>query len=242
MVTCQDAGVRLRLVHGFSQTSRSWEPVEKLLPLDWDVQALDVPDGLDFVATADALGHRGAEGTWVGYSMGARLCLQLAMDRPAVVERLILVSGTAGIDSPAPRRARLESDEQLARSAERDGVEQFLDRWLDQRLFETLPRDAAQLEIRRRGYTVGRLTHQLRTLGQGAQEPLWDRLGSLEMPVLILCGQWDRTYSDLGTRMAAAIGANAQRVVIPKAGHALNLERPREVAHEVETWLGGDTA
>jgi 2-succinyl-6-hydroxy-2,4-cyclohexadiene-1-carboxylate synthase len=227
------------MVHGFSQTTRSWEALEKALPLEWDVQALDVPDGLDFVATADALGHRGGEGTWVGYSMGARLVLRVALDRPAVVERLVLLSGTAGIESVTQRRARRESDEQLARDAERDGVEQFLERWLNQRLFETLPRDAAQLDIRRRAYTVARLTHQLRMLGQGEQAPLWDRLSTLEMPVLILCGQWDRTYSELGARMAAAIGANAQVRVIAKAGHALHLERPPEVAHELTTWLEG---
>jgi 2-succinyl-6-hydroxy-2,4-cyclohexadiene-1-carboxylate synthase len=232
--------VRLRLVHGFSQTARSWEPVEQLLPRDWDIQALDVPDGLDFVATADALGHRGGDGVWVGYSMGARLCLQLAIDRPARVERLVLMSGTAGIDPATRRRARREADEQLARDAERDGVPLFLDRWLDQRLFETLPRAQAQLDIRVRAYTVSRLTHQLRALGQGTQDSLWDRLSELQMPVLVLTGQWDRTYSDLGARMAAAIGDNAQVVVVPKAGHALNLERPVEVAHELSAWLEAD--
>jgi 2-succinyl-6-hydroxy-2,4-cyclohexadiene-1-carboxylate synthase len=229
--------VRLRMVHGFSQTSRSWEPMERSLPVDWDVQALDVPGGLEFVATADALGHRGGEGTWVGYSMGARLVLRLALDRPAIVDRLVLLSGTAGIGSQHDRRSRKKRDEQLARDAERDGVQQFLERWLDQRLFETLPREAAQLDIRRRAYTVGRLTHQLRILGQGEQEPLWDRLGALDMPVLVLCGQWDRTYREIAARMAAAIGENAEVVVVPKAGHALHLERPDEVAHELTTWL-----
>jgi 2-succinyl-6-hydroxy-2,4-cyclohexadiene-1-carboxylate synthase len=235
--TCEDAPVRLRLVHGFSLTSRSWEPVERLLPPDWDAQAIEVPDGLDFVTTAEALGHRGRAGTWVGYSMGARLCLQLALDRPALVESLVLMSGTAGIAGARERRTRRDADERLANDVQRDGVGPFLERWLDQRLFETLPRDLSQLEIRTRGNTVARLQHQLRDLGQGAQEPLWGRLGSLEMPVLVMTGQWDRTYGDLGARMAAAIGDNATIAVISKAGHALHLERPEAVAHELTTWL-----
>ena len=107
--------MRLRLVHGFTQTARSWEPIEPRLPRDWDVQALEVPDGLDFVATADTLGHRGGAGVWVGYSMGARLCLRLALDRPELVERLVLLSGTAGIESaPQRARARRTADDQLA--------------------------------------------------------------------------------------------------------------------------------
>ncbi len=83
--------------------------------------------------------------------------------------------------------------------------------------------------------------HQLRALGQGTQEPLWDRLAGLEMPVLVMTGQWDRTYREIGARMATAIGANAHLVVVEKAGHALNLERPSEVAHELTTWLGAST-
>ena len=43
---------------------------------------------------------------------------------------------------------------------------------------------------------------------------------------------------EIGARMATAIGANAQLVVVEKAGHALHLERPSEVAHELTTWLG----
>jgi len=231
--------VRLRLVHGFSLTARSWEPVERLLPPDWDVQALEVPDGFDFVGTADALGHRGGRATWVGYSLGARLCLQLAVERPELVERLVLLSGTAGIEHPADRQRRRAADEGLAVDVERMGVGPFLERWLDQRLFETLPREAAQLDIRRRGSTVARLQHQLRELGQGAQPPLWDDLPKLEMPVLVLCGQWDRTYRELGQRLAAGIGDNATLVIVPKAGHAIHLERPDAVAHELVTWLEG---
>ncbi len=231
--------MRLRLVHGFSLTARSWEPVERHLPPDWDVQALEVPDGLDFVGTADALGHRGGDGTWVGYSMGARLCLQLALDHPALVQSLVLISGTAGVTGALERNRRQEADERLANDVQTMGVGPFLDRWLDQRLFETLPRDDAQLEVRTRGNTVARLQHQLRELGQGTQPPLWDRLSTLDMPVLVMCGQWDRTYSDLATRLTGAIGPNATMCVIPKAGHAVLLERPAEVAHEMTTWLEG---
>ena len=234
--------MRVRLIHGFTQTATSWNPVEARLPADWDVQALEIPDGLDFVATAEAIGHRGGgAATWGGYSMGARLCLRLALDRSDVVERLVLVSGTAGIRGEAARKARRASDEQLACDAERDGVANFLERWLDQRMFETLPRKAAMLDDRRRGNNVHRLVHQLRALGQGTQEPVWDRLGTLAMPVLLVTGQWDRAYAETAEQMRAAIGNNATHVTMPKSGHSVNLERPDELAHVLMTWLEGDT-
>lgn len=231
--------MRLRLVHGFTQTIRSWEAVEARLPSDWDVQPLEIPDGLDFVATAETLGLRGGEGsTWVGYSMGGRLCLRLALDRPELVERLVLLSASPGIASPAEREARLATDEGRVHDLERDGVEVFLERWISQRMFETLPREAAMIDERQRRNTVRGLAHQLRALGQAAHEPMWDRLSELEMPVLVVSGQWDRAYTEIAEQIGAAIGANARVVTVEKAGHALHLERPDEVAQLLTSWLG----
>lgn len=234
--------MRVRLVHGFTQTIRSWDAVEARLPRDWDVQAIEVPDGLDFVTTAAALGLRGGTGAWAGYSMGGRLALRLALDRPGSVERLVLVSASAGIDRPAERESRWASDERLAQDVERDGVAAFLERWLAQPIFQTLPPEAAQLDVRTRGNTVHRLAHQLRALGQAVQEPLWNRLSELSMPVLVVNGAYDRKYIEVGERMAAAIGANARLVTIPRAGHAVHLERPDEVADVLATWLDDSTS
>ncbi len=78
--------MRVILVPGFTQTSRSWTVVTAALgegaaasgsPLR--VEALEVPHGLGFEATADALASSGGRGLWVGYSMGAALALQVAL-------------------------------------------------------------------------------------------------------------------------------------------------------------------
>jgi len=228
--------VRLRLVPGFTLTARSWEPVERALPQDWDVQTIEVPDGLDFDATADAVAHRGGTGVWIGYSMGARLCLRLTLDNPTFVDALVLVSGSPGIREAGAREARVAADERRAQELERDGLELFLERWLDQRLFETLPREKAMLDERRRRNNVPRVAHQLRALGQGVQEPLWDRLGEVRVPVLLLAGGYDRAYSDLARQMAAAIGPQAAVEIVPQVGHALHLEQPDEVAHRIAAW------
>src|ERR1700730_17928227 len=96
-------------------------------------------------------------------------------------------STTRGSSRPwGSGEARRAEDERRAQELEREGVDLFLDRWRAQRLFETLPREAAMLDDRRRGNTVQRLAHQLRVLGPGAQEPLWDRLAELAMPVLLV--------------------------------------------------------
>src|SRR5579872_4234307 len=105
--------------------------------------------------------------TWLGYSLGGRLALRVALDRPDLVEALVLLGATAGIEDPAARAARVEIDERLASGLERRGVERFVDGWLAQDLFARLPRAAAGVDERRRG-TVEGLASALRLLGTGA--------------------------------------------------------------------------
>ena len=162
--------------------------------------------------------------------MGGRLALQLALDRPATVERLVLVSASPGIADAAERAARRDADERLAQEIERDGVDAFLERWLAQPLFASLPRDRAGVDERRAGNTVASLTHQLRVLGQGAQPSNWERLGELAVPVLLVVGERDTKYVDIAERMAGAI-PQARVEVLASAGHACHLEQPEAVAH-----------
>ena len=101
--------------------------------------ALDVPPPTTFAATAHAIGAAGGKAIYVGYSMGGRLCLRLALDRPELVRALVLVSASPGIVNAAERAARVEADEVLADSVERDGVDTFLATWLAQPMFATVP-------------------------------------------------------------------------------------------------------
>jgi 2-succinyl-6-hydroxy-2,4-cyclohexadiene-1-carboxylate synthase len=214
------------LVHGFTQTPGSWTPVAERLAAP--TRAPEVGDGPDFVSVAHALADGRA--TYVGYSQGGRLCLHLALDRPEVVLRLVLVSASPGISDADERATRRAADDRLAGEIERDGVDAFLERWLAQPLFATLPRERSGIDVRRTANTVEGLTFQLRVLGQGVQPSNWERLGELAMPVLLIVGELDTKYVDIAHRMAARI-ADARVEVIPGAGHACHLEQPDHVAH-----------
>jgi 2-succinyl-6-hydroxy-2,4-cyclohexadiene-1-carboxylate synthase len=215
--------VRVVLVPGFTQTARSWDPVIRRLPADLDVIALDVPEGLDFRGTARALGEAGKRGVYVGYSMGGRLCLQLALDHSDLVDRLVLVSTSPGIPDPTERAARRDVDREWVRVLEDGGVDAFYERWLAQPLFASLSPDAAELETRIRNRAV--LAHQLRALGQGAMPSLWERLGDLSMRVDLAVGGLDTKYVEIAGRMCEQIG-DATLHVVEGAGHAVHLEQP----------------
>lgn len=222
----------LVLVHGFTQTPASWAPVIEALHLPTHTPAL--PDGADFVSVAGALDAGPA--TYVGYSQGGRLCLQLALDRPEVAQRLVLVSASPGIADDHARAVRRAADERLAQEIERDGVDAFLERWLAQPLFATLPRGRSGIDDRKAANSVEHLTTQLRVLGQGAQPSNWTRLGELRMPVLLIVGGLDTKYVDLAHRMAEAI-ADVRVEVVDGAGHACHLEQPERVAHLLSSFV-----
>ena len=223
---------RIVLVHGFTQTMRSWDRLATLLSETFQVVRVDLPGhggsadlDLSFEETAEALGEAGGEATYVGYSLGGRLCLRLAVDRPDLVRSLVLVGASPGLADSEQRAARREADEALAADVERIGTAPFLDRWLAQPLLASLNPQPDDLEARLANPPTG-LATALRRLGTGAQEPLWDRLGELKMPVLAVTGQEDTKFSRLAEEMAAAIGVNAEAVAVAGAGHAAHLERP----------------
>jgi 2-succinyl-6-hydroxy-2,4-cyclohexadiene-1-carboxylate synthase len=188
----------------------------------------DVRAGL--AETAELLADSCGSACYVGYSLGGRVCLHLALQHPELAERLVVLSATGGIDDVGERAARREADDQLAAELEASGdVAGFLDRWLKGPLFAGLPAEAAGIEARL-GNTAAGLASSLRLAGTGTQEPLWLRLEALSMPVLVLAGELDAKFRALGIRLVACVGANATLEVIAGAGHAAHLERPDLVA------------
>lgn len=231
------------LLHGFTQSGRSWAPLAERLAVSREVVALDAPGHggsaevrAGLWSTADLIATVGGRGCYVGYSMGGRFAVHVALGHPEVVERLVLVSTTAGIDDPAERAERARSDEQIARRVERDGVPAFLDWWLGRPLFATLPPEAAGLDSRLGGSAAG-LASSLRLAGTGVQQPLWDRLGEISVPVLVVAGELDDAYLSRAHRLVEAIGGNARLEVVAGAGHACHLERPGAWLTAVEVFL-----
>ncbi|MFP5319404.1 MAG: alpha/beta fold hydrolase [Acidimicrobiia bacterium] len=236
MLHCVRAGGgdrRVVLVHGFTQTARSWDEVADALAAEFDVVMVELPGHggsrgvrLDFPATAAAVAEAGGgPATYVGYSMGGRLCLRTALDRPDMVSSLVLIGASPGIEEPDARAERRRADARLADDLAVGDTKAFLDGWLAQPLFETTTPRPADLEARRANPPDG-LAYALRKLGTGAQDPLWERLGQLAMPVLLVAGEHDRKFRDLAERMAAAIGHNARTSWVPGAGHAVPLDQP----------------
>lgn len=190
----------------------------------------------DLPATADNLAQRYGKGAYVGYSMGGRVALHVALSHPELVSHLVLCSATAGIDDPAERKVRLAADSTLAGRIREIGLDAFLDEWLAQPMFASFVATTHDAEVRAANTAEG-LASSLETAGTGTQQPLWDVLHNLSMPVLVVTGENDAKFTAIGRRLVDCIGENARHVEVPGAGHAAPFERSAEFAALLSAFL-----
>jgi len=237
----------LVLLHGFTQTGRSWAPV--LAALGEGTYKAIAPDirghgeagarrPIGFAeVVADVLEAAGTGPfTLAGYSQGGRIALHVALAAPERVRRLVLVSTTAGIDDDRERAARRAADEALAARMEGHGIDAVARAWAAQALFSTQSPEVAALahEDRLRNDPAN-LAAALRGIGTGVMRPLWGRLGELTMPAAVLAGEHDAKFVALGRRLAKQL-PDASFTLVPGCGHSLPLEAPEAVATAIRGW------
>ena len=215
----------LVLLHGFTQTGASWDGVVRELAGRYRALAPDLGAG-PWEAELDRLEARApAAFTLAGYSMGGRLALALALRLRERVRRLVLVSASPGLRDDGERAARRAADEALAERIEAIGTDAFAREWAAQPLFAgQAPEVAAAAHADRLRRSAAEHAAQLRGLGTGVMPPLWDRLGELAMPVTLIVGERDAKFRAIAERMGFPT------IVVPGAGHAVQLEDPAAVA------------
>ncbi|MDO8212895.1 2-succinyl-6-hydroxy-2,4-cyclohexadiene-1-carboxylate synthase [Conexibacter sp. CPCC 206217] len=229
------------LLHGFTQTGRSWDPVVAAMGERYRALAPDLRGHgsaadarpVDFGAIeADVLALAPRRLALAGYSMGGRIALDLALSPEGIgrIDRLTLIGASPGLRTAGERAARRAADEILADRIEAEGVEAFARRWAAQPLFaDQPPAVAAAAHAERLRSTPAGLAASLRGVGTGAMEPLWERLGELRVPVTLIAGERDAKFRALAEQMAALI-PDATLHVVAGAGHAVQLEQPEAVA------------
>jgi 2-succinyl-6-hydroxy-2,4-cyclohexadiene-1-carboxylate synthase len=240
----QGSGPAVFFLHGFTGSGDTWTPHLAALKafttvrIDFlghgrcdapaDVQRYEMEACVsDVLALRERLGI--SRCAVVGYSMGGRVALRVALQAPERVWALVLESTSPGIADPTERRERATQDAMLARRIRNDGVAAFADYWQATPLFASqsrLPEPMRQaLRAQRLQHTAHGLANSLQGLSAGMQEPVLRRLRNLHLPVLLLAGALDVKYCRLANEMAAVLPRSRVRIV-PDAGHAVHLEQP----------------
>lgn len=183
---------------------------------------------------ADAGGEvfRGTGRALLGYSMGGRLALHALLEQNHPWQAAVIVSAHPGLESEVEREARRAGDAEWATRALTGNWQEFLDAWNGQAVLGNTsvrdPQASGRLVMRRREIARSFVDWSL-----GAQEPLWERLHEITIPVLWVAGEDDAKFRALAERAVAEI-PRATLAIAPGAGH--------RVPWLAEQWLADKTA
>ena len=223
-------------IPGFMQRGDAWRPVAELLPERYPSVMLEHVES-SFERRLAEIAAAGEDRVLVGYSLGGRLALRAALRDPERYLGVVTIGATAGIDEPSLRSARAEADDRLAAWMEAAPIEDIVGVWERQPLFAD--QSEALIEAQRPGRLTQRpeaLAMLLRTAGQGVLEPVWHELVRFELPLLAIAGARDEGYVSAARRIADT-APNGRAAIVEEAGHAVQLQRPDEVARLLEAFL-----
>ncbi len=185
----------------------------------------------------DATGMHRA--TMVGYSMGGRLALYLALRHPDRCAGLFLESASPGLEDAGERAARRRTDEEKAARLEGGDLRGFLRDWYRQPLFASLAWDGDLLRRTIEDKTrndPGELAKSLRGMGTGSQPPLWGELPGLRAAALAVAGELDEKFVGISRHMAS-LNPSIRVAVVPGAGHNVHAEVPTAYLSSLEEFL-----
>lgn len=237
-------------LHGFMGSCREFNPAIALLSDRFYCVAVDLPGHGDtsVIDAEQACTEQAAEQAYaipstakglvqliealgikpcflVGYSMGGRLALYLALQFPDYFLKVVLESASPGLKTPEARSQRIQADRTLADRLEAENFSSFLEQWYEQPLFATLqahPAFAALREQRLNNCPAG-LARSLRQAGTGCQPSLWERLKLNNIPLLLLVGGLDAKFLTINREMAGLCEL-VQLKIADRCGHTLHIE------------------
>jgi len=258
----KSTGLVLLFLHGFLGDRREWDEIAPRFEQDCLCLTVDLPGhgqtrlparsqvelgneryaampdvAVALLALLDMLEIRSC--SLIGYSMGGRLALQMAVLQPVRFASLVLGSASPGIRSDQERRERMAEDDRRAEQLLDFGLEAFLNQWYSQPMFQTLRADPARLDalIRRRlDNDPGQLARALRVMSVGRQPSLWQQWTANRIPALLVAGALDPKYRGIAAEMAGLCPA-AQLCVIDGCGHNVHYEDPQAYTQHVNRFL-----
>jgi pimeloyl-ACP methyl ester carboxylesterase len=259
------SGVPIVFVHEFAGNHRSWEPQVRFLSrwfrcITFNARGYppsDVPEDPARYSQArarddirDVLAHLGIERAHiVGLSMGGFATLHFGMAYPSRARSLLIASCGYGADPD--RQAEFQAEmEATAERIEQESMAQFAKSYAlgpaRVQLQNKDPRGWSEFATQLASHSTRGSALTMR--GVQKQRPsLWslrDAMRKMSVPSLIMMGDEDDPCLEPGLMMKRTI-ATAGLAVLPRSGHAINLEEPDEfnriaygfiTAVETERW------
>ncbi len=186
---------------------------------------------------ADASGNtfRGKSRALLGYSMGGRLALHALLEKNHPWQAAIIIGAHPGLEEQEERENRAANDAEWASKALMGSWEEFSDAWNAQPILANTSIRSAQ-DINRLALRRREIARSFVDWSLGAQQPLWDRLPEITIPVLWVVGENDSKFLPLADR-ATQLLPNAKLAIAPNSGHRVPWEAEEWLAQTVSSFL-----
>jgi pyruvate dehydrogenase E2 component (dihydrolipoamide acetyltransferase) len=246
-----DAVETIVFLHGLGGTQSTWASVLGAFAETYRIAAVDLPghgasdkpapDVTDYSIPGLA-GRIGellekldlAPAVLVGHSLGGATALQLALDRPKVVRALALVDSAAlGSEISGELLDRVESE------ASRDEARRLLELFFENRRF-VLERGIDEMFAARMAPGADDAVKAIAGNAftrHGQNVILTDRLGELEVPLLVIWGELDRVIPSRHAIAAVTAQPTAWLEIMEGVGHVPHVEAAPAFAAIVNRWL-----
>lgn len=243
-------------IHGFSGSGKDWKNVISQLPENICSVTIDLPGHgrsdspdlqqyyepvflnkiIDSIIDFLELKHV----ILAGYSMGGRVALTYAVNHQNNIDAIILESTTAGLQSESERKSRILQDEELSKRIEQNGIDDFVGYWTNLELFKSqkkLPIEVQQqIKIEKLKNNPTGLKNSLHGFGTGKMLSVWERLGLLQIPTLLITGEEDKKFNSINSEMVKLI-PGAKHVIVENSGHNVHLEKPEVFVNLIKEFL-----
>ena len=246
-------GIPLVMIHAGVADSRQWENEFSKFAQSYQVIRYDMRgygksepvDGefshmSDLVSLLDTLGIYDPI-ILMGCSMGGGIAMDFALTYPSRVKALIMVgSGPSGLELDVPAPTKFTEAEKAFEAGDLDLVAEIE----TQIWFDGTDRTPEQVnpEMRKLLWEMNRIAlgYEVKQLGKrlpNTQIPAFDRLGDLDIPVLVIVGSHDTPYILAAADYMTEKISSVRKVIIEDAAHLPNMDQPDEFQGIVRDFL-----
>lgn len=181
-----------------------------------------------------ALDHAPDRFDLFGHSMGGRVALEIVRIAPERVQRLALVS--TGIHPT--KSGEREKREALRDVGRKDGMEALIDAWLPPMVSPDRADDEALMApLRAMCMRAGMQVFEAQIEALLTRPDVEGLLPTISCPTLVMTGENDSWSGPAQHEAIATTIPNSELVIVPGAGHMIQLEAPEAVNTAITNWL-----
>jgi 2-succinyl-6-hydroxy-2,4-cyclohexadiene-1-carboxylate synthase len=165
--------------------------------------------------------------------LGGRLALYLALHYPDRWQKVILESASFGLSTTQARKQRQQQDAAIARKLRQPNLDfaAFIQNWYQQSVFTGINQhpNFPELITSRFNNNPLALARSLETIGLGQQPYLGELLKINKIPLLLLAGERDPKFVEIGHQIAKNC-PYSEIIVVPNCSHNVHFQ-------QLDLWL-----